>query len=430
MKGTAPLLAALLALAPRMGFPDDLGSPLTLKEAQEYALRHHPEILAADLRARSATEGVREARSGFFPQVYGNATAVKAGDATRIAATGGLNNPSVFQRESDGLVVSQLITDFGRTADLTKSARFRAESASEEAQAARARTLLAVNHAFFAVLGAEALLKVADQTVASRTFLLDKVNALARANLKSSLDVTFAEVSVDEAALLKLKAEDQLQAGNAELAVALGLRSAKPFSLAEEPLPAAPSDGVDELVTTALSHRPDLLRTRADYQAFGELADAESAARRPTIAAIGAIGVSPYRDDRLQQSYGAAGINLSLPVFTGGRLSARANEARLEASAAGKNLEDDENRIERDVRMAWLAAHTAYKAIEVTDHLLQSASRAFELAESRYSLGISSIVELSQAQLQQTEAQIASATARYEYALRVADLNFQVGATP
>jgi outer membrane protein len=323
--------------------------------------------------------------------------------------------------------VSQLITDFGRTSDLTSSSRYQAESAAQVARTVRARVLLEVNRAFFGVLRAKALLQVAEQTVEARRLTLDKVSALAKANLKSSLDVSFAEVALGDATLLNLRAQDRLEAAYAQLAAALGSRGQGVRALAEEPLFPAPPDSVDDLVRSALVGRPELLAVRAQREAAQKMAAAEKAGRYPVISAIGAVGFSPYRDDRLEETYATAGVNLSLPVLTGGRLSARAQEARLQASAAEKVLDDQENLIERDVRTAWLDTRTAYKAIAITERLLDSANRALDLAESRYNLGISSIVELSQAQLQKTEAEIADATARYDYQVKRADLAFQAG---
>jgi outer membrane protein len=425
-----PILAVAVALAPpasRAQEAGDLPSPLTLKEAQSYALAHNPQLQAAELRASAALQGVREARSGFFPQVTANAVAVAAGAATRIAAPGSLNNPAIYQRESNGLLLSQLITDFGRTSSLTSSFRYQADSAAQVSQAVRALTLLEVSRTFFNTLGAREVLRVAEQTVASRQLLVDKVRALAEAKLKSSLDVSFAEVSLGEATLLELRAQDRLQGSSAQLAAALGLPSHTLPPLAEEPLVTERSDEVDDLIRTAVADRPELRALRAQREAAQKLSSAEKAARYPVITAIGAVGFSPYHDDRLEETYATAGLGLSLPIFTGGRLSAREQGAQLQANATAKVVEEQANGIERDVRIAWLDAHSAFKAIEVTQSLLDSASRALELAESRYTLGISSIVELSQAQLQKTEAEIANATARYDYQIKRATLDFQVG---
>ena len=87
----------------------------------------------------------------------------------------------------------------------------------------------------------------------------------------------------------------------------------------------------------------------------------------------------------------------------------------MKARAAAQNITAEENRVIRDVRTAWLNATTAYDRLGLTQQLLDQAKLALDLAQSRYSLGLSSIVELSQAQLNLTSAQIASASAKYDY---------------
>ncbi len=419
--------AAILAALPVLGEDTPPGPPWTLKQAQDFALAHHPEIQAAELRAQAAGAAIQEARSAYLPQVLATATAAAADPTTRIAAPAGLNNPAVFQRESNGLLLSQLVTDFGRTTSLTASARFQADAANQSAEAVRERVMLDVSQAYFGVLGAKALLKVAEETVADRALLLDRVSALAKAKLKSSLDVSFAEVALGESRLLLLRAQDDLQTAYARLATALGVRDAAPRQLVDEPLFPVPPENVEELVRAALDARPDLKAARAQSEAALRFASAEKAAQYPVVSAVGAVGFSPYRDDRLTSTYSSAGVVVSVPLFTGGRLSSRAAQARLQAGAFEKTLDDAENRVGRDVRVAWLAARTAYQAMEVTRATLESATRALELAQSRYDLGISSIVELSQAQLQKTQADIADAAARYEYQRRRADLDYQLG---
>jgi outer membrane protein len=77
-----------------------------------------------------------------------------------------------------------------------------------------------------------------------------------------------------------------------------------------------------------------------------------------------------------------------------------------------------------------LAANTAYQRVAVTDELVKQADLALSLAQTRYKLGLSSIVELSQAQFQQTDAAIGNANAQYRYRLALATLNYQIGTTP
>jgi outer membrane protein len=78
--------------------------------------------------------------------------------------------------------------------------------------------------------------------------------------------------------------------------------------------------------------------------------------------------------------------------------------------------------------MAYLNALTANDRLALTAQLLDQAKLALDLAQSRYDLGLSSIVELSQAQLNLTSAQIEAARAKYDYQALRTVLEYQIGA--
>ena len=223
--------------------------PLRLQEAHETALRNHPQIRVADLRALAARQVTREVQAAFYPTLGANVMSVgTANENTRLAAIGALNNPSIFDRNAEGLVLSQLITDFGRTANLSGSAKFRAQAEAQTAQATREQILLAVDASFFAAQQAQSVTLVAEQTVATRQIFLDQVSALASNKIKSELDVSFAKVNVDDAKLLLSKAQNDVQAEFARLANLLGLREPKTWRLVEESPPPPLSTNITELV--------------------------------------------------------------------------------------------------------------------------------------------------------------------------------------
>ena len=401
---------------------------LTLQEAHEAALRSHPQISVADLKALAARQVTRQFRSGFFPNLSGNVMSVgTANENTRLAAIGGLNNPSIFDRNAEGLVLSQLITDFGRTANLTGSAKLRAQAEANNAQATREQILLAVDGAFFAAQQAQSVTRVAEETVAERQVFLAQVSALASNKLRSDLDVSFARVNVEDGKLLLSKAQNDLQAAFAQLANLMGLREPKTYRLVEQPLPPELSTNVAQFVEQALQSRPDLLSLRNSQEAAFKFARAEKALRYPNLSAIGSAGVIPIGDSELPKNYAAAGLSLTLPLYAGGFYSARQQEAVLRARAADEGLRDLEDNVIRDVRIAWLNAQNAFDRLRITAQLVDNAKQSFDLAEARYSNGISSIVEFNQAQLNLLSAQIAYANTQYEYLLQRSALDFQTG---
>jgi outer membrane protein len=146
--------------------------------------------------------------------------------------------------------------------------------------------------------------------------------------------------------------------------------------------------------------------------------------------ALGTAGVIPSHDDRLRDGYSGVGVNVSVPVFNGGLFAARRTEAGLRAEAAAADAEWLEQLVARDVRVAWLDSVNAFRRLDVTARLVAQAGTALRLAQSRYDLGLSGIVELTQAQFAQTSAQIMAATAKYEYLSRRARLAYTSGGQP
>jgi outer membrane protein len=420
----ARLSAALLLVALPAGAQPV--ATLSLRDAESRALQNHPEILAGQYTAQAGAEITREARSAYFPTVYGSVTGAEAQDGSRITA-GGLNNPIILDRVAAGVSVSQLLTDFGRTSDLVQTASLRAQALQQSVVTDRADVLLRVDRAYFTALRAQAILRVASDTVAARQLVTDQVGALAQSNLKSGLDLSFAKVSLSEAQLLLLQARNDQAAAFATLAAALGQSDAPAYTLSEEPLPAPPPLDDAAMIARALRERPDVASERLARESAAKFADAEHALWLPTISAIGAAGVAPIRQTGLNPNYAAIGVNVSVPLTNGNLFAARHTEASLRASAEGERLRDLENRVARDVRLALLDAQSGFQRLDLTNQLLEQASQAQELAEARYNLGLSSIVELTQAQLNKTRAELEQASARYDYQARMAALRYQTG---
>jgi outer membrane protein len=402
---------------------------LTLADATKLALQNHPQIAAANYRALAAQEVVKETRAGYFPIVNAYADVVGANDeGTRIMA-GGLNNPSVYDRDAGGLAVSQLITDFGHTANLTASSKFQAHAESQNANATREQVLLQVNVSYFGALEAHAVLHVAQQTFDTRQLLLDQVSLLASNKLRSELDVSFARVAVQEGKLLLQKAQNDTDDAMTSLSTALGYREPQSFQLTESSQSVlSNTNDVSKLVEMALTERPELLSLRDEHDAALRFAKSQRDSRLPTISAVGMAGDAPTHDSVLPDKYAVGGIELSLPLFAGGLYTARQHEAELKAQADDELLRAAEDNIVQDVHLAWLNVNNALEQLQTTEELVRNAAEAYDLAEARYKIGSSSIVELSQAQLSLTSAQIANTNARYDVLIQQANLNYQTGA--
>lgn len=412
--------------------PVTQGPALTRQQAEQLALKNNPQISVAALSALAQKQVVRETRSAELPGLNANVTAVDAVEASRLS-TGSLTASNLLYHVGAGLTLSQLITDFGRTRNLVASSSLEARASEQAAQASREDVLLAADFAFYRALEAQATLEVARSAVNARQTVGDQIDVLTANKLKSTLDQSFAHVNLSEAKLLQLDSQNQYDAAIASLNEVLGTTNDTQYRLVDDlappPLVATSAEAV---ISLALQQRPDLLALKLSHQADVRFSHAQHDQLLPTISGLGIVGATPVGASQYfaQNWYGAAGVNIAIPLFDGFKLHAQATEADLRAQASDQRSRALVDRIVRDVRTAWLSANTARQRMDVTSELLDEVNTALDLADTRYRLGLSSIVELSQAQLQQTQAQIGDANARFEYEADLAALRFQSGSQP
>jgi outer membrane protein len=399
---------------------------LTLAEAQRLAIQNNPRFTAARYNAAAAYQVAPQYKAAYSPSLTGNLTGVGADNGSRLAA-GGLNNPVVYDRVGSGLSVGQMITDFGRTGNLVAMAKLQASAQDQVTETTRADILLNTSRAYFAVLRAESVMTVATQTVAARQLIADQISALAESKMKSTLDVSFANVNLADAKLLLVQAQNGVKAAEADLAAAMGIPNDTSFTLQEEGMPPQLPSRVDDLVREAIGNRPELKSLRLQQSAAERFTKAEHDLFYPSIGVVGTAGFVPTGVENVPSRYGAIGMNISIPILNGGLFRARQTQAEMKAKAAAENVNDLANRVTRDVRVAYLNATTAYDRMALTQQLLEQARLAVDLAQTRYDLGLGSIVELSTAQLNLTSAQIADATALYDYQAQRVMVDYQVG---
>jgi outer membrane protein len=405
---------------------------LTLQQAEALALQNHPQVLAAQNQASSMEQQVVQAKSAYYPIVAGDFTTSAANQDGRIGA-GFLTDSRLFNHVGQGININQLVTDSGRTPNLVASARLQAGAAQQTYQATRYDVLMGVNRSYFAVLRAQATIKTARQTIAARQTVVDQVSALANNNLRSQLDVSFVDVNLSYAKLLLLQAQDLEQEAFAELTRAIGAQQNAVYSLADEPLPPSPPADVETLVAQAMGARPELVSLRMERDSANRTERAERDLSYPTVSLVAVGGYIDWINQitlphAIPSEYAGAAVDVHVPIFNGHLFAARREEAHYKAQEADQRVRNEEQAIARDVRTAWASASTAYQRIDVTAQLLREATLSLSLAQGRYDIGLSSIVELTQAQLNLTDAEIENLNAKYDYQSVYAGLQYAIGA--
>lgn len=421
-------LAMFCAVSPGLWAQTAPARILTLAQAEATALAQQPRMLAAQQRARAAAERIHAARSSYFPTVGFNATGVRVADPGTAIAAGNITTSSVSDRFAYGGNLAQLVTDFGRTSALVGQARDQAAAQKDLATLTRAQVRLNVREAYYQALGAEAVLRAAQAAEANRKLVARQLSELARSELRSTLDVQFADVLVNQADLAVVRAQSLVAQSRAHLATAMGLDQPVAAALVEqspsgEMLPAVP----DDLLRRAQAERADLQAAEARENAARHLQTADRRLSLPTLNVLAAAGQIPFHDSTLHDNYAAAGFNLSVPIFNGGLFNAERNEAAHEANASAQDTKQLRLEVNEQVRDAWTSASEAFQSIAVTARLVAASKEALRLAQDRYQAGLGSIVELNEAQLNETSAEFDAAHAIYTYLGRRAELAFATG---
>lgn len=399
---------------------------LTLAEAENIAARNHPRIAAARANAEASRETEKQLKTGLMPFVSANFTGSVAEHGTRFGA-GQLNPSSLFTRTAAGLNITQTVFDFGRINSLAGAARSRASAQSETANAVRAEVVLRVREAFYRGLLARTQVRIAQETMESRKVIAKQVRALVESNLRSTLDQSFADLSVAEAELALDRASNEERSAMVQLAAAMGSSQEATYRLEEEAMPGPLEGELDAAVAEAMRARPELASLRLQAEGARRFADSERRQALPSLTLTALGGQFGPRDQRLHPSYGSFGLNLNVPLFNSNLFGSRRREADLRAEVTQQEVRDLEIRIARDLRSAWIDAVTAQQRLAVTARVLEHASRTLKLAQTRYDLGLAAIIELNQAQLSRMSAEFTDAAARYDYMLKRSVVDYHAG---
>ncbi len=324
---------------------------LTIQDAENLAIKNNPQISVNRLLYLASNQVTREQKSAYYPTVTGNLTAAGGQQGTRIAA-GELSAPRLLDRAAGGLELSQLIYDFGRTNNLVATSTLRAKAADMNAVATAYQIKLAVDEAFYNALLTFSEQRVAEETVRARKLVSDQITTLYENRLRSEVDVSFADANLAQAQLLLLDAQNNYQAALSQLSQVLGYSGQQQFELMDtEPEIKPPPDAVSQLEDEAFSNRPEIAAQSYEYQAAQRFQKAERDLLFPTISALGVVG-DAFDGSLLSGAqqfptwYGAAGANISVPIFNGFQYFARSKEASIRAQAADEQLRDlkDTNR--------------------------------------------------------------------------------------
>ena len=400
---------------------------LTLEEAVDTALRNDPAIRAAEREIEAAAARVRQARAGYLPQI-GVSGLSKRGlsGAMNHLEPAGLANSPLFRNTAIGVELTQPVLDFGRNANRLRSERMRQAATTADLDAVKSETALRVHAGYFNLLRAQRAHAVAAEVARSRDATLRQTQAFYDVKLRSRVDLEIARASLAEADLALLRTRTGIASANAEFGRAIGASQEAEYSPSDPGASLPDLPGLEVMLETARSHRPELRSLGARLSAARAETELTRRRRWPYLALAYTGGYARFTE-MVAGNLMAGGVGLLMPIFTGGLLRGQVEEAEAVASAIEARLEDLRQQVELEVRFAWLSLRDSIDALPALQVRAESAHRATQLARERYRERLGSIVELTQAETALAEAEATLAVAAFDARTAAARLRYAAG---
>jgi HAE1 family hydrophobic/amphiphilic exporter-1 len=402
---------------------------LTLDEAIRAGQQYNPSILRLQELRGVARAGEEEAASAGRPFVSIEGLlkdGPKSAPAPRLL---GLAQSSDVDLGGGDVVISQQILDFGRTLHSVRYRRFLTQSANYDVAAERDYVTLLVYRAYNNVLAAQHLRDVSKEQVNNRTFVVKQAEAKFDAGLISRVDVDLARASLAESRVNLIQAENDIRQRFVELNNAMGIDRDQQYALEDIPMPAPTAQPpLEDEVRDALAHRPEMLGLQAQILAYEENARAQAAEGKPlfrAVATAGAFTTGPTNSNDYQNW--AAGLIMTWPIYTGGLIQSRVAEAKHQADALRAQREQVSQNIRQEVTQARLTLTALEQTRPAIEEQLTRSKDALSLASRRYEAGLSSFLEVQQAELGLLAAETNETRLRYDIATAQAALQYAHG---
>ena len=281
--------------------------------------------------------------------------------------------------------------------------QYRARKRDEQAstlsiQDSRDVVVLAVGTAYMQVIASAARVESAKAQVASAGELDQQTANRVKNEVSPEIDSIRAQVEQQSADQRLTNATNQLEKDKLTLARIIGLAIDQDFALTD-PLAYHPLSGIssDTSVDEALRSRGDLRSAEASLQAAVFNLRAQKAQRLPIVSVTADYGGGGANIANFNQVYTVAG-NISVPIYTGGRIRADIAQAQADLARREAEYEDLKGRVAYDVRIACLDLTASDSSVRVAERNKSLAQRALTQSQDRYSNGVTNYLEVVQAQ--------------------------------
>lgn len=389
----------------------------TLTQLEQRALRDNPNVRAAAQRLVQAQAQLGVVRASELPTV-----GVKAGIAnTRSSAESAMGatfgHKSIKGNDfSFGANFSYELDLWGRVRRAVESADAQALAAQDDRDGVMLMLSSQVATTYWQLRGLDADIAILNNALATRRESQQLIEARFNAGLSNELDVSRTRIERANAEADIQEAQRQRNTLEHALAVLVGASPTQPILAAgTAALPQPPAIPVG-LPASLLGQRPDLAASVATLKAFNAQVGVAEGAFYPSVSLTGNFGYASETLSNLAKGsareFSVGPLALTLPVFEGGRNRANLNLAKARYDEAVANHEARLLTALREVEDALSDVQQRQRQGDVQVQAQEAAARAVQVAQARYDRGVSTYLDVTDAQRSSLAADRAAAQIR------------------
>jgi outer membrane protein len=413
-------LAIALSLSPLSAFSADLAA------AYRLAVENDPGLRAAAATRDANLEAKPLARAGLLPNVAVTGDATYNNQDVKSSIRGAYTED--FTSTNAGVQVTQPLFRKDRLVQLDQ-ADDQVAQAGVDYTLAEQDLIVRVTEAYFGVLSARETLVFTEADVKAIERQLDQAKQRFEVGLIAITDVNEAQARYDQARANAIVAQSDLDAAfeslleitNEPIAPLAGLKPELPLS---PPQPAS----LDEWTELALKNNPGVISARYDVDIARKQIELQRAGNYPTLDVVGSYGVG-----RTDSAFGtdannaAIGLQLNVPLYTGGAVSAATRQAEAQYQAALEVLEQRRRAVQTQVRNGYRGVVSSISRVQALEAAEVSAKSALEATEAGFEVGTRTLVDVLDSQRDLFRAQRDLEVSRYDYILNTLSLRQAAG---
>lgn len=419
----APILSGLLLVLPCSAGAEEAiktSEVLTLKRCIEIALQKHPDITAAAGEVGVNQSRIGQAKANYYPQVD-LSSGYKKYSYSPVSKTS--NNS--LDEYSTNATLKQNIFDFGKTSTEVEIQTLNRESTTSGLRNIKERAVFNVKQAYYGFLQSKQNRYVALETVKQFEQHLQQAKGFYEAGTKPKFDVTKAEVDLSSAKLNLIKAENALRIAKVVLDNAMGMPNAPEYTIEDALLYQKYNITLKDAIDKAYENRPDLKSVITKKAAAESSIDLAKKGYYPTLA--GNAGYDWSGEKFPLQDGWNVGVTITIPIFSGYLTEHQVQEARAKLNVLKAQEESFRQGVLLEVQQAYLNLREAEERIPTAQLIVKQAQENLELANGRYAAGLSSPVEVTDAQIAYSNAKTSHIQALSDYNIAMASLEKAMG---